>query len=62
MLILLSLIAVKSTAETEQNPFVDIFGTTLYKWSTKGDEIMEQNTTTLLKGKSAVAIYFSASW
>jgi hypothetical protein len=59
---LLALVAVKSIEQTEQNPFVDLFGTTLYKWSDKGDEIIEHNTTALLKGKSAVAIYYSASW
>jgi hypothetical protein len=43
------------------NPFVELFGDTLYKWSAER-EISEYNTSVLLKNKDAVAVYFSASW
>jgi hypothetical protein len=61
LLILLACTA-KSRSQADDNPFVDLFGATLYKWSPQGDEIMELNTTSLLKGKSAIAVYYSASW
>jgi thiol-disulfide isomerase/thioredoxin len=63
----------KKGAETEQNgkgatkssPFIDLLGDTLYKWKINADDTMEVeelSTAELLKGKTAVAIYFSASW
>ena len=44
------------------NPFVDMFGSTLYKWSDAGQDIEQLDTIKLLKNKNVVGIYFSASW
>lgn len=44
------------------NVFEDMFGSTLYKWSDNRDEIVEYNTTQLLKDRKTIAVYYSASW
>lgn len=63
--------AEKKTAEsekkgaTESSPFTALLGETLYKWKINADntmEVEELSTVDLLKGKTAIAIYFSASW
>ena len=63
--------AEKKTAESEEkgvtgsSPFTALLGETLYKWKINADntmEVEELSTVELLKGKSAIAIYFSASW
>jgi hypothetical protein len=50
----------------ESNVFVELFGPTLYKWKVNTEEstmqVDELPTADLLKDKTAVAIYFSASW
>jgi thiol-disulfide isomerase/thioredoxin len=50
---------------TETSPFTALLGETLYKWKINADntmEVEELSTVELLKGKTAIAIYFSASW
>ena len=46
--------------------FADLFGATLYKWKVNTDgttmQVDELPTSELLKDKTAIAIYFSASW
>ena len=46
--------------------FADLFGPTLYKWKVNSDattmQVDELPTSELLKDKTAIAIYFSASW
>lgn len=51
--------------EAETSPFSSLLGETLYRWKENADntvEVEELYTADLLKGKNAVAIYFSASW
>jgi thiol-disulfide isomerase/thioredoxin len=56
----------ESTSSSPMGPFSQLLGGTLYRW--KIDEaqgvmqVEELPTDDLLKGKTAVAIYFSASW
>lgn len=48
------------------NPWVDMFGDTLYRWEmlpkTNEQEIVAEKTSDLLAGKKTIGIYFSASW
>jgi hypothetical protein len=53
-------VALQAWAATS-NPFVELFGDTLYKWSAER-EIGEYNTSVLLKNMDVVAVYYSASW
>jgi nucleoredoxin len=51
--------------QLETSPFTPLLGETLYRWKKNADNTMEVEelyTSDLLKGKNAVAIYFSASW
>ena len=51
--------------DTKVSPFTELLGETLYRWKINTDNTMEVEelpTVDLLKGKTAVAIYFSASW
>ena len=55
----------KEPDTTSLSPFTGLLGETLYRWKINGDNTMEVEelpTADLLKGKTAVAIYFSASW
>ena len=56
------MIIVSGMEQTADNPFVELFGTTLYQWSPNRSDINEVNTTTALNGKNTVAVYYSASW
>ena len=55
-----------SGSGTGGNIFAELFGPTLYKWKINSEEstmqVDEFPTADLLKDKTAVAIYFSASW
>lgn len=62
LLVALAVISLHQSIGDDVNPFVSLFGDTLYKWSADRNEIVEQNTTQLLKNKNTVAVYFSASW
>lgn len=62
LLVALAVIGLHQSVGDDVNPFVNLFGDTLYKWSADRNEIVEQNTTQLLKNKNTVAVYFSASW
>ena len=51
--------------DSNVSPFTELLGETLYRWKINGDNTMEVEelpTADLLKSKTAVAIYFSASW
>ena len=39
-----------------------LFGHTLYSWGQGQEQIEEGDTTSLLKGKNVIGVYFSASW
>ena len=55
----------KSNDDSKTSPFTELLGETLYRWKMNSDDTMEVEelpTVDLLKGKTAVAIYFSASW
>jgi thiol-disulfide isomerase/thioredoxin len=55
----------KKGTESPSSPFTALLGDTLYRWKYNADDTMEVeelSTADLLKGKTAVAIYFSASW
>jgi nucleoredoxin len=57
--------AATETKQLESSPFTALLGETLYRWKKNADNTMEVEelyTSDLLKGKNAVAIYFSASW
>lgn len=43
------------------NPFVELFGETLYSWKNE-EEAVELSTESLLSDKRVVGVYFSASW
>eukprot|EP01038_Epipyxis_sp_PR26KG_P014371 gene14371-19274_t len=45
-----------------RNPFVDMFGDSLYQWSDDKNEIHIRNTSDILSKTNIVGIYFSASW
>lgn len=50
---------------SKTSPFTELLGETLYRWKINADDTMEVeelSTVELLKGKTAIAIYFSASW
>ncbi|KAJ1422744.1 hypothetical protein B484DRAFT_398930 [Ochromonadaceae sp. CCMP2298] len=44
------------------NPWVAMFGPTLYKWADGREEIHQMSTVDLLQGTQVVALYYSASW
>jgi len=54
--------ATESASVGSSNPFVQLFGESLYKWADSREEIHQISTEELLKNKDVIAIYFSASW
>ena len=65
-LLLLLLVSINLLALAEESVFSSILGDTLYQWKMSPEEqtmtIEENKTSELLKGKSTIALYFSASW
>jgi thiol-disulfide isomerase/thioredoxin len=51
----------ETSNEENINPFIELFGPTLYSWKNE-KEAIELPTHELLKDKKVIGIYFSASW